>query len=72
MRGFQKLCRNGSSTVVTIPRPILYALDWLPGQVVIIEVLEDKSIRVRVPEQADFRPKPIPRLMFGDATKGAP
>lgn len=34
---------------------MLFALDWLSGDEVIVEVLEDKSLHVRVPREADFR-----------------
>jgi len=67
MRAIQKLHRNGSSTIVTIPRPVMMALDWLPGQVVIVEVLEDRSLRVRVPTTADLSPIKPPRFMLDDA-----
>ena len=70
MRGLQKLYRNGGSTVVSIPRPILFALDWLPGQLVIIEVLEDKSLHLRLPRTDDLGPRMPPRLVFDDVAKG--
>jgi len=56
MRGLQKLVRNGNSTQITIPRTVLYHLGWLPGQAVILEVLEDKSILIRPPRETDFAP----------------
>jgi antitoxin component of MazEF toxin-antitoxin module len=46
MRSHQKLVRNGNSTQVTIPRPILTHLGWLPGEMIVVELLEDKSLRV--------------------------
>lgn len=46
MRVIQKLVRNGSSTQVTIPRAMLMHLDWVPGNDVLVEVLEDGTLRV--------------------------
>lgn len=70
MRAIQKLMRNGTSTVVTIPRPVLIHLGWLPGQMVILEVLEDQSIRVRLPHEVDFTPVKPPRLVFDPPAMG--
>ena len=41
MRALQKLVRNGSSTQVTIARPMLIALGWIPGDAVIVEMTID-------------------------------
>lgn len=62
MRALQKLTRNGSSTCVTIPRPILIALGWLPGQAVVVEVLEDKSVHIRLPVLEDVSPVRAPKF----------
>jgi antitoxin component of MazEF toxin-antitoxin module len=67
MRALQKLVRNGSSTQVTMPRPLLIHLGWLPGEAVIIELLEDDSIRIRRPREADFAPVRMPRMTVDDA-----
>lgn len=66
MTALQKLARHGNSTAVSIPRAMLQHIDWLPGQHVIVEVLEDKSIRVRRPTEHDFMGTPTPRLMFDE------
>lgn len=63
-RAIQKLVRNGSSTQVTIPRMMLIPLGWLPGMEVVIEMLEDNTIRVRPLEDAAFKPKAIPRIVY--------
>lgn len=55
-RALQKLTRNGSSTCVTIPRQILIPLGWLPGQAVVVEVLEDRSVHIRLPVLEDVSP----------------
>lgn len=71
MRALQKLVKNGNSTAVSIPRPILIHLGWLPGEQVVMEVLEDKSIRVRRPCERDIAPLGAPRLVYDDvATVG--
>lgn len=67
MRALQKLVRNGSATQVTIPRHMLVHLGWLPGEAIIIELLEDGSVRVRRPTESDFAPKRPPHLSFADA-----
>jgi len=54
MRALQKLIRNGNSTQFTIPRAILIHLGWLAGESMIVEVLEDESVRVRRPRESDF------------------
>lgn len=56
MRALQKLVRNGNSTQVTIPRPALFWLGWLPGEAVILEVLENKSLLIRRPASDEFLP----------------
>ena len=35
-RALQKLVRNGNSTAVALPRPLLFYLGWLPGEAVIV------------------------------------
>lgn len=66
MRALQKLTRNGSSTAVTIPRTLLHTLGWLPGEAIILELLEDRSVRIRRPVERDFAPVGAPRLTFSD------
>lgn len=39
-------------------------LGWLPGQAVILELLEDGSMRVRKPIERDFAPIAAPRMVF--------
>jgi antitoxin component of MazEF toxin-antitoxin module len=57
VRALQKLIRNGTSTQVTIARPLLIQLGWLSGETVIVELMEDESIRVRRPNSSDFPAK---------------
>lgn len=63
MRALQKLVKNGNATAVSIPRPILIQLGWLSGESVIIEVLEDNTIRLRRPVDRDFAPQGAPRML---------
>jgi len=67
VRALQKLVRNGNATAVAIPRPFLIHLGWLPGESIVLELLEDKSIRVRRPVERDFAPIGPPRLVHDDA-----
>ena len=64
MRAIQKIIRNGNSAMVTIPRPLLIHLEWLPGETLILELLEDKSIRIRRPTERDFAPVQRPQIIF--------
>ena len=66
MRALQKLATHGNSTGVNFPRVMLHHLEWLPGESVIIELLEDKSLRIRRPCEKDFAPVQAPRI-FRDA-----
>jgi antitoxin component of MazEF toxin-antitoxin module len=63
MRALQKLVRNGNATSISIPRPILVHLGWLPGEQFILELLEDGSVRVRRPVERDFAPIGAPRML---------
>ena len=63
-RAIQKLVRNGNSTQVTIPADLLRHLGWLPAELVVIELLEDESLRVRRPDAREFAPKRTPRLVL--------
>ena len=56
----QRLTRVGMSTAVTIRKPVMRHLGWLPGQTVIVEVMDDDTIRIRKPTLADLGPQ-IPR-----------
>jgi len=57
MHALQKLCKSGSSTVVTIPRPLLERVGWVSGDFIVIELLEHGAIQIRTPTTADFRPR---------------
>lgn len=54
MKAYQKLVHNGNATSVSIPRVMLVQLGWLAGQRMIVEMLEDQSVRVRRPVAEDF------------------
>lgn len=68
----QRLHKNGTSTVVTIPVGILRALGWSPVEVVIVEALEDHSVRVRIPTAADVARPRAPRGTRTDAEAVTP
>lgn len=63
MRAYQKLVRNGNATAVTVPRTMLIHLGWLPGESIILELLESDQILLRRPELRDFAPVGPPRLV---------
>jgi len=64
MRALQKLVVNGNSTQVTIPRPALFFLGWLPGEAIILEVTENKQIILRRPVADEFLPKRAVSLLI--------
>jgi antitoxin component of MazEF toxin-antitoxin module len=70
MRALQKLVRNGNATGISIPRPMLVHLGWLPGEQFILELLEDGSVRVRRPVERDFAPIGAPRMLSEPLTAG--
>lgn len=61
-RAMHPLVKHGGSVAVVIPRYLLYDLGWCCGDVVVEELLEDNTIRIRLCEDRAFRQKPIPRL----------
>jgi antitoxin component of MazEF toxin-antitoxin module len=66
-RVMKQLMKHGTGVAVGIPRPLLYELNWLCGQNVIVELLEDRSaVVVRKPRLEDFGPTTPPRLIHGD------
>jgi len=71
MRALQKLVRNGNSTQITIARQILVTLGWLPGESVILELLEDQTLRVRRPQESDFAPTMKPQMIYGSPLSGS-
>lgn len=52
---------------MSIPRAMLQWLDWLPGQAVILEMTEDKSVIVRKPRATDFGPVMPSRIVFPES-----
>lgn len=64
MRALQRLVKNGNSTAVSIPRPMLIHLAWLAGQDVIVEVLDDNSLHIRRPVEEDFGVRGASRMLF--------
>lgn len=72
MRAVQKLVKNGNSTQITILRPMLVWLGWLPGQSVVVEVLEDKTLHVRLLELAEIAPRQMRPTLIDAAEKTAP
>ena len=71
MRVLQKLVRCGNATHVSVPRPMLTWLGWLPGERVIVELLEDKTVRLRMPAPDEFAMRGL-RPVALDDTMPAP
>lgn len=61
-----KLTRNGNATTITIPRTIRTALGWVPGDRMVLEVLDESSILVRQMRPSDVGPPRVPRIVFDD------
>ncbi len=70
MKALLKLTRNGNATMVCVPRRALAWLGWLQGQIVCVEVLEDKSLHVRKPTIADMSAKKPPNLTVDSTLPG--
>ena len=65
-----QIVKNGNASVVTIPRRILRALGWQLGDFVVPEVLEDRTVRYRLPTLRDVQPDRLaPFLPAIDAPK---
>lgn len=47
MELFQKLIKNGSSTQITVPVPMMQALGWRTGEPVLLTMTEDGSLLVQ-------------------------
>lgn len=64
MRDLRKLVRNGNAIQLTIPRQMLVQLGWLPAMQVVIELLEDNTLRIRPLDDFAFQPKAKPRVVY--------
>ena len=64
MRARMKLRLDGSATVVTVPRPILMHLGWLPGTEVVVELTEQGTLHIRPFTAADIPPIGAPRMLY--------
>lgn len=64
MRARIKLRLDGTSTVITVPRPILIHMGWLPGEELIVELLEDNTLHARRFTAADIPPVGGPRMLY--------
>lgn len=47
LKAVQRIVKNGTSCQVTIPRPILFALEWKPGDFVELNLTEDGTLFIR-------------------------
>lgn len=54
VRFLQKLVRNGTATQVTLPRALLTHLGWAAGEWKVVELLPDRTVRVRDAGAADL------------------
>jgi antitoxin component of MazEF toxin-antitoxin module len=63
MRALQKLTRNGNATALTIPRALLHTLGWLPGESLIVEIVDDGRVQLRRPVAEDFGPRAASRML---------
>lgn len=62
MRTLQKIIRNGDSSVVTIPMQVMRALDWMQGDIVVVECTPKREIIIRQPNLKDVQRKRTPPL----------
>jgi antitoxin component of MazEF toxin-antitoxin module len=66
MRAELKLVRHGNATGVNLPKVILHTIGWLPGDMVVVELLEDKSLRLRQRTRDDYAPITAPRIVYDE------
>lgn len=59
MKWVCQLVRNGNSIQLTMKRPMLYALGWLPNQIVVCEMQIDGSLLVRALRKSDYEPNSV-------------
>lgn len=64
MRARIKLRLDGNATVITVPRPILIHLGWLPGQELVVELTEQNTLHVRPFTASDIPPIGAPRMLY--------
>lgn len=48
MRWAIKLCRNGNSTTLTIPRPMLNTLGWIPSDLIIATLEKNGTVSLEL------------------------
>lgn len=72
MRFLQKIVRNGNASQVTLPKQLLAWTDLIPGQPVIIEALEDKSIRIRAVGSDELAPRRPAHIVLDGAPPVTP
>lgn len=60
--GRQKLIKAGNCHAVVIPVQFIRFLGWMVGDFIAVEVLEDRTLRLRPLEQRDWQRPAIPRL----------
>ena len=70
MRAEQKIVRHGNANGINIPRQMLIHLGWLPGDIVVVELLEDQQLLIRPRTARDLQPITSPRIVYGDAAAG--
>lgn len=56
----QRISRNGSCSCVIIQKAVMRHLGWITGQSVVVEVLDDNTLRIRKPTYEDLGPQ-VPR-----------
>lgn len=66
-KAVQKVVVNGSSAMVTIPRPLLFALGLRPGQFVELFDNEDGSMTIRPWRDATFSGRNSPGQIAAEA-----
>lgn len=70
MRVMHPLVKHGHSVAVVIPRYLLAHLGWLCGDMVVEELLEDGTLRLRPLKDPAFRPRPIPTFAKSELEAG--
>lgn len=66
-RAFAKVARHGSSAMIAIPRPLLFHLDCLYGDYVVLSANDDGSITMRKGEIHEHIGTPKTTMMRDEA-----
>lgn len=66
MIAIQKIILQGNSAMVTLPRWLMHALKWRPGQPLILTLNEDNTVTLRLWRDLEMQQRRSPGLIVVD------